>query len=236
MAGALAAGLTEPPWRKAFEALKAMQLDRVTRHFGWRLLHGALRCGAASVHWCEAESELELWEAFCCHQPACAAAAALPCGRVVPALADFSHTFLHCPPARPAVRWLCDMWACIAPADLPVPVYARVLLLGDLGVWVPSGGHVPESLWLHLRLLLCRAVWLLACKARTGELVTWQAAVAMIWPWVSRAVRQDWLRVSDMLSGAAVQPSWCVIGKRYQLTHSGTIPGPLAPPRRPCSH
>jgi hypothetical protein len=75
------------------------------------------------------------------------------------------------------------------------------VLLGDLDVWLPSGGYGPESLWLHLRLLLCRAVWLLACKARAGEPVTWQGAVAVTRAWVSRAIRQDWLRVSDTLPG-----------------------------------
>ena len=214
----LAPGLAAPPWRKAYEALKDRRLDRVTRHFGWRLLHGALRCGAASVLWCAAESEQGLWDSVCCRQQACAAAASLPGGCVVPALADFSHTFLHCPAARLAVQWLCDVWARIAPADSPVPVDARVLLLGDLDVWLPSGGYGPESLWLHLRLLLCRAVWLLACKARAGEPVTWQGAVAVARAWVSRAIRQDWLRVSDTLPGTEVLPSWCVIDKRYQLT------------------
>ncbi len=213
----LAPGLAAPQWRKAYEALKDRRLDRITRHFGWRLLHGALRCGA-SVLWCAAESEQGLWDSVGCRQQACAAAASLPGGCLVPALADFSHTFLHCTAARPAVQWLCGVWARIAPADSPVPVDARVLLLWDLDVWLPSGGYGPESLWLHLRLLLCRVVWLLACKARAGEPVTWRGAVAVTRAWVSRAIRQDWLRVSDTLPGAEVLPSWCVIDKRYQLT------------------
>jgi hypothetical protein len=57
MADAVAPGLAAPPWRSAYTALKDRRLDRITRHFGWRLLHEALRCGAASLHWCAADSE-----------------------------------------------------------------------------------------------------------------------------------------------------------------------------------
>ena len=206
-----------------------------TRHFGWLLLHGALRCGAASVHWCAAESEQGLWDAVCCRQQACAAAAVLPGGRVVPALADFSHTCLHCPASRPAVQWLCDMWARIAPADSPVPVDARVLLLGDLDIWMPSGGYGPEALWLHLRLLLCRAIWLLACKARAGEPVTWQGVVAVTRAWVARAIRQDWLRVSDTLPRGC-RAALLVCDRQTLSADKGTVPGPLGPQRHSCSH
>jgi hypothetical protein len=42
----------QPSWRLAYQALRLRRLDRVTRHFGWRMLHVALRCGAATVLWC----------------------------------------------------------------------------------------------------------------------------------------------------------------------------------------
>jgi hypothetical protein len=45
-----------PPWLAAYAALQDRRLDRVTRHFGWRLMHGALRCGAAAVQWHQAAS------------------------------------------------------------------------------------------------------------------------------------------------------------------------------------
>jgi hypothetical protein len=77
--------------------------------------------------------------------------------------------FLHYRAAHPAVQWLCDLWAGIAPADPPVPVDARVLLFGGHDVWVPAGGHGPGSLWLHLQLLLCLAIRSLASKACTGS-------------------------------------------------------------------
>jgi hypothetical protein len=172
-----------PPWLAAYAALT----NRVTRHFGWRLLHGALRCGAASVYWCDAGSEPALWAAVCCPNPGCAEAAGLPGGRLLaPALADYSHTFLHCPAVRPAVRWLCDMWARIAPEDTPVPHDVRVLLLGDATVWSPAGGEVMSSLWLHLRLLWCRAVWVQASAGSPGVPLDWRAVVAMVRAWLAR--------------------------------------------------
>jgi hypothetical protein len=101
----------------------------------------------------------------------------------------------------------------------PVPVDARVLLLGDSAVWAPAGGDGHGSLWLHLRLLFCRAVWVCACRAKAeGGDGSWQAVVAMVHAWVSRAIRQDWLWVSASLPGAAVLPSWCAMDKCFQLT------------------
>ncbi len=41
--------------------------------------------------------------------------------------------------------------------------------------------------------------WLARPALAAGQLVTWQGAVAVTRAWVSRAIRQDWLRVSDTL-------------------------------------
>jgi hypothetical protein len=41
--------LQQPPWRQAYDSLRLSRLDRLTRFFGWRLLHGALRCSATAV-------------------------------------------------------------------------------------------------------------------------------------------------------------------------------------------
>jgi hypothetical protein len=48
LVGVLEAGVAapQPSWRLAYQALRLRRLDRVTRHFGWRLLHVALRYGA----------------------------------------------------------------------------------------------------------------------------------------------------------------------------------------------
>ena len=192
-------------------------MPRHRRHFGWRLLHGAVRCGAAAVRWSVAASVEELRGAVCCREQSCSAAAALPSGEPVPAMADISHVFLHCPAVRPAVEWLRALWHRIAPLDAPVPVDARVVLLGDESVWQPVGGRGPAGLWLHLRLLFCRAVWAQAGCRSAGPVGAdgWRAVVATTSAWLSRAIRQDWLRVTATLTGAAVLPSWCVLDKRF---------------------
>ena len=72
-----------------------------------------------------------------------------------------------------------------------------------------SGSHPvvpgPEGLWLHLRLLLCRAIWAMACKARGGESVGWQGVVAMVRAYVSRAIRQD----KPGLAAGRCCSAWC---------------------------
>jgi hypothetical protein len=51
----------KPPWLTAYAALKHRRLDRLTRHFGWRLIHGGVRLqGSDSQHWCQARMSGEL--------------------------------------------------------------------------------------------------------------------------------------------------------------------------------
>jgi hypothetical protein len=83
------------------------------------------------VHWCPASTTGELQAAVCCPEPACVAAVAMLDGACAPYLADLSHASLHCTAVWPAVNWLLGVWARIAPEDTPVPLDARVLLLGD---------------------------------------------------------------------------------------------------------
>jgi hypothetical protein len=66
LAGVLGSCAHRPEWRKAYELLQLPRLDRVTRHFGWRLVHGALRCSAASVSWCKLPSLQAMQATVCC--------------------------------------------------------------------------------------------------------------------------------------------------------------------------
>jgi len=213
LVGALAGRSGRPPWRKAYELLQLRRLDRLTRHFGWRLVHGALRCNAAAVSWCKLASLPAMRAAVCCSAAACAA---------VPQLETLSHVFMHCPVVRPALEWLRQLWSRLVPGD-DVPLDARVLLAGDHTVWAPGGGNDGAELWAHLRLLFCRAVWHLRCRrADDGQQVfTAAAVVALTAAWVERAVRLDWLRVSIDLTGASTTlPSWCIIYQRFELSQA----------------
>jgi hypothetical protein len=101
-----------------------------------------------------------------------------------------------------------------------VPLDARVLLLGDESVWAPGGGEAAQGLWLHLRLLFCRAVWAQVCRSRAaGGGMSPAAVVAATAAFIARVIRLDRLRGTASLHGGAVLPSWCVIdGKTFQLT------------------
>ncbi len=54
-------------------------------HFGWRLVHGALRCNAATVPWCKVPSLQELHAEVCCSAAACSD---------IPQLESLSHVFI----------------------------------------------------------------------------------------------------------------------------------------------
>ena len=86
-------------------------------------------------------------------------------------------------------------------------------------MWAPRGGVAAEELWLHLRLLFCRAVWAHAGQScASGAADRAAAVVATAAGLIARAIRLDWLRVAASLPGASVLPSWCVIGTSYLLT------------------
>jgi hypothetical protein len=61
--GVLDGSAQRPSWRKTYESLGLPRLDRVSRHFGWLLLHVALHCRATAVTWCQVGTVQELRDA-----------------------------------------------------------------------------------------------------------------------------------------------------------------------------
>jgi hypothetical protein len=167
--------LQRPPWREAYAYLRLPRLDRVTRFFGWLLLHGALRCSATAVLWCHLGTVQELRAAVCCSATACAGDEALVGAQVE----SLSHLFVHCPVVQPAVAWLRGVWAprpCLWLVGYLHPLDARVLLavgttLGTTLCGTPAvviRGEDGAELWTHLRLLFCRPVWYLGALLQSG--------------------------------------------------------------------
>lgn len=211
-AGGIAA-VGVPGWREAYKGLWLPRLDRPTRYFGWLLLHGGLRCGAAGVAWAPVGCRADLVDFCCCRAAGCAVGACPP-------LDTYTHAFLLCPVVAPAVEWLRQLWAGIG-GQVP-PLDVRVLVVGDHTVWDPGGGKDFAELWHHLRLLFCRAVWALhSRRVALGHAFTAAAVVGVVAGWVGSAVRLDWLRVGVGLGAAGGRlPSGCVVGQRHALTRA----------------
>jgi hypothetical protein len=195
--------IQHPAWHAAYESLTLAvpRLDtRLTRHFGWRLLHGSLRCRAVVAPWCTVGSMQELHDTVCCSASCCVAQ-----------LETLSHTFMGCPVVQPAVAWLGALWSKVVAGCsclwMPGFCWLGTTLSGTLGVGMP-GRHCGP---------ICACcfgvpVWHLRChRVATGKVFTAAAVVGLTAAWVGRAIRLDWLRVvadltqthSDSLPGAS---------------------------------
>ncbi len=191
----------------------------MTRHFGWLLLHGSLRCRAVVAPWCTAGSMQELHDTVCCSASCCVAQ-----------LETLSHTFMGCPGCGAAsgslgwggcwARW----WQGCSCLLMPGFCWLGTTLSGTLGVGMPGGRCAVlfcRAVWHHLRLLFCRAVWHLRChRVATGKVSIAAAVVVLTAAWVGMAILLDWLRVVADLTRARTLPSWCIIHKRFNLSQA----------------
>ncbi len=103
----------------------------------------------------------------------------------------------------------------------PVPLDARVLLLGDESVWAPAGGEAAQGCGCICG--FCSVVLFgpsFAMAGLRGGGVSPAAVVAAATAFIARAIRLGWLRVtaSSCLMQLPVLPSWCVIDTTFQLT------------------
>jgi hypothetical protein len=128
--------IQHPAWHAAYESLTLPRLDRLTRHFGWRLLHGSLR--AVVPPWCTVGSMQELHDTVCCSASCCVAQ-----------LETLSHTFMGCPVACGqrwpgwggcGARWWQGCSCLLMPAGF---CWLGTTLSGTLGVGMPGGRCGP---------------------------------------------------------------------------------------------
>ena len=227
-----------PSWREAYAALWAeRRLPRDLQWFGWRLLHGALACGAWRVPYAPADA---VRRECMCSAPGCVAAVPGAAAADLP-LETYTHMFVTCPTVVPAVAWLCRLGGRILGA-VPPPD-PLVIILGDPAAWRPQRGgtraeaRAADALWMHVRLRLLQAIWRARCvRAATPDgaavpAVGAAAVVAMAAAAVEQDMRRDWHRVqhdvrseagvsaamfaghSDpMLTREAFEQRWCVRG------------------------
>ena len=174
-------------YRRVWGALHGAGLTSNQRALLWRILHGVLRVGGFR---CYVDPQLPLSYAYCT-APCCV-------GRGV--VETLGHAFMECPAARPAMVWLCDLWAVISPGNRP-PWDAQVLLAADYRVWRPgvAGGGADDILWTRLRASVLQGVWRVRCGrglyvagAPSAPALAAAAVVQAIGE-ITSALRRDWL-------------------------------------------
>jgi hypothetical protein len=191
-----------PLWRAAWRRAQHKLLPRPTRLFAWRLLHGALPCGGATVHFYpQGHADLEY---TLCHAASCQTAPR--------PLETLMHLFLECPVGGGAMRWLCALWGCMQPPTHTAPPFTAALLLADdQSVWKPRAGPLTP-VWNLLRLTMLKHIW--AARQRSAQeeaplSFTVQHIVGAFVAEVQGLIRQDWLRVQGNLRAlSGVGPMW----------------------------
>ena len=134
-------------WVAAYARLCNKQLPRQLRVFGWELLHGAVQVGARRMH-AVRQDLAALAACACCH---------LPCTQQPQRLlATLSHTFVECPVAVAAWRWVASMWQQVQPGSQVPITDVRVILLDDDRVWAPHSSRA--GLWTMLRLIMLESL------------------------------------------------------------------------------
>ena len=180
----LSAPATSPQhaWLAAWSRLCDRHLPRHLRAFGWRMLHGALTCGAVRMGFQQLPRVQAFEQAQCpaagCHQQ----------------LHTYTHMFLGCPLVKPAVEWLQRLWSRLEPGSPVPPSTAAVWLLDDHRVWSPAD-HRLQPLWTLLRLSLLFHIWA-ATSARQltgGQPFDAVSIVASTCATVERLIQGDWL-------------------------------------------
>ena len=197
-----APGVATPLWVAAWRRAHHSRLPRPSRVFAWRLLHGALRCGGATLVFLPPGSP-ELGQALC-RAPACASAAPRP-------LETLQHLFMECPVGNAALRWLGGLWALLSPSTPPPPLVPHLWLADDQSTWQPS--QQLAGLWVVLRVTMLKRIWLARCAAdpagAASAAYTTAAVVSGFVHEVRSLILQDWLRVEgDIRQLSGVCPSW----------------------------
>jgi hypothetical protein len=186
-------GLPQPGVMAVWARLRKLaHLPLEARCVAWRVLHGALYCGAFRLR---VSSACSLPQA-CCGLPGCEGV-----------LQGLSHMFLHCPGVALAVDWFCLVWEAVEGAK-PPPL-ASVFLADDLTAWRPP--VLLAALWGSLRVMFLFSVsrCTRAVSGMQSPDVFARAIVAHFVRNVRMLISQDWGRVVSRLAGVGVQPLSC---------------------------
>ena len=118
-----------PAWAPVWSRLHDLGLDRQHRLTAWRLLHGAIWCGALRAYIGRSRQQLTLEEASvlaACPRPACQGQPE-----------TLTHLFLACPSSQRVWLWVSAVWTQLSGSPGP-PLSAALLMADDQRHWQPA--------------------------------------------------------------------------------------------------
>jgi hypothetical protein len=185
------AALVRAAWRRLWE----VPLDNRVKTLAYRLMHGALPCGAYRGAHGGGGSVFGCPFAPCAQEP-------------VPPLATLTHLFVACPAYASARAWLADMWEALG-GQRP-PLTAEVLLGDRLDAWPDAPAAAQLRLWEILRLAWLFAVWDVSNRPARADRSS-RAVVAAVVGRLRAAMQAQWClclqeeRLYAVLPGSALQ-------------------------------
>jgi len=207
MAGAQQVQQPKPPWGRVWRRLRRVPAPRQHRHLAWRLLHGALPCGAWLAYTAARSGNRPC--SPLCHHEECTSA-----GRPD----TLSHAFFECPASAAVFAWLSQMWSAITGGQGPA-ITVSAVLVGGTSAWDPGGAGLG-TLWEILRLAYLHYVWAARCHARReGTNMVPARIAAQIVCFLRRRMREDATRVlSTPAVYAGVVESWLPSHSQHKLS------------------
>lgn len=198
-----------PDWASRWKRLNSHGLVRTHRLVAWKLLHGALPCGAQQAfidHIRRGQPLSSVLDHAVCPSMGCTGA-----------LDTISHTYLRCPTSLRVWEWLLGVWT-LASEHPPPPLVESVLLADDQTSWRPPPSLQP--LWTRLRIATIYALHTASALHRQGARYSSTAVAAMLVHLLRAQMFSDRQRVDTPLSSLAstVCSSTWLRGRRPSIT------------------
>ena len=187
-----------PAWAPLWSRIHDLGLDRQHRLTAWRLLHGAIWCGAFRAYIGRCKQQLSLEEASllaACPRPACQGQPE-----------TLTHLFLTCPSSQRVWTWISAIWTRLSGSQGP-PLSAALLMADDQRHWQPEAHLQP--LWTQLRIATLAAIHSARTQRRKGIPTTATSVAARLVHQMRSAMLRDWQRVRGRNSLAALADGVC---------------------------
>ena len=187
-----------PAWAPVWSRIHDLGLDRQHRLTAWRLLHGAIWCGAFRAYIGRCKQQLSLEEASllaACPRPACQGQPE-----------TLTHLFLTCPSSQRVWTWISAIWTRLSGSQGP-PLSAALLMADDQRHWQPEAHLQP--LWTQLRIATLAAIHSARTQRRKGIPTTATSVAARLVHQMRSAMLRDWQRVRGRNSLAALADGVC---------------------------